>query len=1026
MMVTAERRNRVYRVNEGFVRRPGACWTALAGLFEASRLSLGEVRPPVLLLVTLLLGSVASGQDAKTANPSDWEGRTIERIDFEPTDQPLPRDEMDKLLSLHPGAALKIEDVRESIRRMYATGEFTDIVVDGEPVGTAVVLRISTERAYFVQGVTADGTDDPPNRNQLIAASKLELGQPFQERDMEQALANLRERLRANGLYQAKVEPTITREASTGGVEIHFAVDPGDRAHFAGAEVRGKFSQPAESVVKTTGWHRGLGFIPFPGWREATESRVQSGVEKVRQMFVKDNRLQARVILDDLNYEEKTNTVTPTIAVDPGPVIEVLTSGVKISKGRLRRLIPVYEERTVDRGLLIEGNRNLIDYFQAKGYFDVESDFVEAPETKGVQVIEYNITRNARHKLVKIEIAGNKFFDDATLRERLTIREAAALRSRYGRYSQKLRDQDRDGIRDLYRANGFRDVMVTATTVDDYQGREDELAVRFEIQEGEPWSVENLTIDGADQADNDYLRGIVQSLDGQAFSEANVAADRDAILAYYLNNGYPDVVFDWSQTPGAAERRVHLRYVIRPGARQYVRNVLVRGLDSTRPSLVNNRISVRPGDPVSQSQIAESQQKLYDLGIFSKVQTALQNPDGAGDHKYALFHIDEAARYSFTAALGAELARIGGGVTTFDSPAGKTAFSPRISMGISRLNVLGLAHTVSLQGLLSTLEKRVLASYAIPQFNGNENLALTTSALFDTSRDVRTFKAQRWEGSVQLAQRLSRANSLQYRYSFRLSQIDESTLKISSGLIPLLSQPVRVGMVALTFIQDRRDSPTDSHRGMYNTVDAGISLSQFGSETEFTRLLFRNSTYHSFGREFVIARTLQFGYVQRLGGLPEIPLAERYYAGGSSSQRAFPDNQAGPRDTITGFPLGGSALLFHQTEFRFPLFGENIGGVLFHDMGNVYTNIREVSFRFHQRDFQDFDYLVHGFGFGIRYRTPVGPVRLDLSYSPNSPHFAGFQGTRDELLLCTPATPCPTVPQRINQFQFHFSLGQTF
>jgi outer membrane protein assembly factor BamA len=389
-----------------------------------------------------------------------------------------------------------------------------------------------------------------------------------------------------------------------------------------------------------------------------------------------------------------------------------------------------------------------------------------------------------------------------------------------------------------------------------------------------------------------------------------------------------------------------------------VRDLLVRGLKATRPHVVLGRMLIHPGDPISQGRLGETQQKLYDLAIFSKVRTAVQNPDGMEEKKYVLFQLDEAARYSFNVGLGAELARIGGGVETFDSPAGTTGFSPRISAGVSRLNFLGLGHTVGVQALASTLRQRVLANYVAPQFTGNQNLALTFSGLFDNSKDVRTFAARRWEGEVQLAQHLTHANSLQYRFAFRRVTVDENTLKISPLLVPLLSQPVRVGLFSMSFIRDRRDNPTESRRGSYNTIDAGIALPQFGSQTDYTRLVLRNSTYHPLNREVVIARSLQFGYIQRLGGLAEIPLGERFFAGGASSQRAFPDNQAGPRDLETGFPLGGNAFLFHSTELRFPLIGENVGGVLFHDMGNVYSAIDQISFRFHQESYQDFNYMV--------------------------------------------------------------------
>ena len=544
----------------------------------------------------------------------------------------------------------------------------------------------------------------------------------------------------------------------------------------------------------------------------------------------------------------------------------------------------------------------------------------------------------------------------------------------------------------------------------------------FQVREGPQWFVNKLEIEGASPQDVVYLRSILQSTDGQPFSDAGITTDRDAVLSYYYNNGYPNATFDWTEMPDPVPNRVNLRYVILPGKREFVRAVLVRGLDSTNPALAANRISLVPGDAVSQSKIAESQQKLYDLGIFAKVQTALQNPEGEEESKYVLFQLNEANKYSFNIGFGAELARIGGGVTTFDAPAGQTGFSPRISVGISRLNLLGLGHTASLQTLASTFEQRALLSYTAPQFTGNENLALTFSALFDDSRDVRTFAARRWEGSVQLAQRFSRANSVQYRFTYRRVAIDQNTLKISPELIPLLSQPDRVGVYSMSFIQDRRDDATTTRRGIYNTVDAGVSLRQFGSESDFTRLLLRNATYHPLGKEVVLARTLQLGWIQRLGGAPQIPLAERFFSGGASSQRAFPDNQAGPRDLETGFPLGGSALLFHQTEVRFPLIGDNVGGVLFHDMGNVYVDVRDISFRFRQNNIQDFNYMVQAAGFGIRYRTPVGPIRVDFSLSPNAPRFYGFQGTRDQLL----ANQGILTNQRINVFQFHFSLGQTF
>jgi outer membrane protein insertion porin family len=1003
-------------------------------------ISLCCVRPPVLCLVlmgaALVLaqapapaspGAAANPPSSSSVSTKSFEGRTISRIDYDPESQPLPRAELDRILPLHPGQPIVMDEVRAALQKLYLTGRYTDVTVDAEPErapdgapdGAGVALRIITTPSFFVGGVSIEGEDDPPNRNQLAAATKLELGAPFLSTEVETAVTNMQDRLRANGFYQSRIQYRVERNPDTEEASIHFDIDTGDRARFGGVKLPGPFSADLDRVIRTTRWRKGFGPLQFPGWRQVTENRVQSGIQRVQKDFQKGDHLEAKVSLEMLDYERDTNRVTPNLTIDSGPVIEVRVQGAKISGGRLRQLVPVYQERSVDQGLLVEGRRNILEYVQGLGYFDAQVQFDQPPPAPDRTQIEYTVALGARHKVAEIEIAGNRFFDTPTIRERMYVLPASWFR-RYGRYSERLLEQDKDAIRDLYRASGFREADVMSTVE---ETRPDRLSVKLQIVEGPQWFVNRLELEGALAEDAAHLQSVLQSVAGQPFSEASVAADRESVLSYYYNNGYPDATFDWTESPAGDEpNRIDLKYTIRPGKRQFVRGILVRGLENANPALVSNRITLAPGDPISQSRMGESQQKLYDLGIFSKVQTALQNPEGDEDSKYVLVDVDEARKYSFNAGLGASLARIGGGVTTFDAPAGETGFVPRVSLGMSRIDFLGLGHTIGVQTLASTVEQRVVFTYLAPQFRGNENLALSFSGLFDDSYDVRTFVAHRWEGSVQLAQKLARARSFQYRYTYRHVSIDQNSLKISPELIPLLSQPDRAGLLGFSFIQDHRDDPTNSRRGSLNTVDVGVAWKWFGSETDFTRVLVRNSTYYPIGRDIVIARSLQFGYIQQLGGLSPFPLAERFFSGGVSSQRAFPDNQAGPRDLETGFPLGGNALLFHNTELRFPLIGENVGGVLFHDMGNVYSDIDHVSFRFRQENLQDFNYMVQSVGFGIRYRTPVGPIRVDFSLSPNSPRFFGFQGTRDQLL----AGQGVLTNQRINIFQFHFSLGQTF
>ena len=297
---------------------------------------------------------------------------------------------------------------------------------------------------------------------------------------------------------------------------------------------------------------------------------------------------------------------------------------------------------------------------------------------------------------------------------------------------------------------------------------------------------------------------------------------------------------------------------------------------------------------------------------------------------------------------------------------------------------------------------------------------------------MNTFSAKREEGSVQLSQKLSKPSTILYRFSYR--RVSTSNLLIDPNLIPLLSQPVRVGILSSNYIQDRRDDSTDAHKGIYNTVDVGVASKFFGSQIDMVRGLASNATYHRIRKNLVLAREVTFGdiipfrYGSRTSNVElAVPFPERFFGGGGTSLRAFPENQAGPRDLTTGFPIGGTAVLFHKTELRFPLVGANISAVVFHDAGNVYSTLGNLSFRFHQRDVKDFDYMVHAVGFGIRYRTPIGPVRVDLAYSINPPRFFGCKGNIIQLVECgKPGNIGLRTDQRINHFQFFFSIGQAF
>jgi outer membrane protein assembly complex protein YaeT len=965
---------------------------------------------------------------AGTARAEDWEGKPLTGIRFEPPEQPLPETELAAILNLPVSQPLDRIGLRSALRRLFGTGRYQDLDAFAEPDGEGIRLVIRTQLAFFVGRVTVVGVSDPPNQGQLVNATKLQLGGLFLDEDVQVAVENLRQKLERNGFLRPVISPRLSFDDARQKVDLDFRVEAGPRARYTQPDISGVTPAEAGSLTRTSRWTRFLGNF---GWKQVTETRTSRGLERMRRFYAERERLLSKVELADMEEDRARNVVRPVVRVNPGPPVELRVEGAKISKGLLRKLVPVYQEQSVDRDLLVEGMRNLTEHFQSQGYFRASATFESAVDPSGRQAITYKMDLGLAYKLVSLDIEGNSYFDDETIRERMAVSPATRIRYRNGRFSQPLLESDMAAIRDLYVSNGFREVDIRPIVKSVSGGPERLLTLTLEINEGPQWIVEEFELEGAGERHRNRVMNLIASQAGEVFSEANIATDRDQILNYYYNRGYPDAVLDWSLEAGDEPARVKVKFTISEGQPRFVRDIIVGGLRTSNPGMVLERISLQPEAPLSQSELIESQRRLYDLGVFARVDVALQNPEGSERNKFVLFELEEARKYSVNFGLGAEIARIGGG-SNFDAPAGTPGFSPRVSFGVSRSNFLGVGHTVAIQTRLSNIQQRTLLTYLAPQFKGVEGLTLTVTGFNDLSRDIRTFSSRRQEGAVQLSKTLSRANTVQTRFAYRRNTVDPNSLNIDPELIPVFSLPVRVGILSGTFIQDRRDDPIESTRGFYNSVDLGLASGYFGSETRYSRILARNTSYHRvFGsRELVLARSTNIGWLYNQNRFGEedpaaripIPLPERFFSGGSSTHRGFPENQAGPRDLRTGFPIGGGALLTNNVELRFPLLGDNIGGVAFHDMGNVYSSLDKLSFRQTQRDIADFEYMVHAVGFGVRYRTPIGPVRLDLAYVPNSPRFFGFRGTREELL----SGGGSFVVQRISRFQFHFSLGQTF
>jgi outer membrane protein assembly factor BamA len=355
-------------------------------------------------LYALAIFTIAHADDLTP--PAEFEGKPVAHIRFDPPAQPLSSENLSRLVALSEGAPLHLADVRGAIKRLYGTGEYASIEADTEPAPGGLNLIFRTTGQWFVGPVEVRGKLNlPPNPGQLTGATRLNLGTPFNESDVDTAVDNLRSLLQRNGLYRGTITPKVERDPQHQEVSITFQVNTGKRARYALPNVIGDTKIPADEVAHAAKYKEIL-FFP---WKPVTQTRTQAGLQSVRGRYEKKDRLTAAVTLDHADYLSAENRVRPTIRADGGPVIKIVAEGAKVSKGTLERYVPVFDEATVNQDLLVTGARNLRDYFQNRGYFDVQVDLTSHNKTPDLEVITYTVSLGDLHRVLSVNVKGNRY-----------------------------------------------------------------------------------------------------------------------------------------------------------------------------------------------------------------------------------------------------------------------------------------------------------------------------------------------------------------------------------------------------------------------------------------------------------------------------------------------------------------------------------------------------------------------------------------------------------------------------------------
>jgi outer membrane protein insertion porin family len=996
-----------------------------------------------------------------------WKGLRVSKIEFEG----VTFDATDKLpgqLAQKAGEPFDPQKVRDSTRRLFASGRYRDVEVRGVRQGDSVTLIFAGSPRYYVGRVTIAGVKSERLTSLLEYATKLSPGTGLTRTAVPDGVEGITQTLEQQGYYQPKVSAKTVTDSVGDQVNVTYTVNVGPQARIGQVQLQGKDPGLTLEQFKKTG--------KLKTGKKVSRDTTSNALTRLRAQFQKKDHLEAVVSLQKQTYVPVRKQLDYDFHADQGPVVQVVVEGVKLSKKRLHLLVPIYEEGTIDNDLLNEGVYNIRDYMQQRGYFDTSVTVRVIGEDTPSERVVFTVNRGVKHKVLVVNIKGNKYFASDLLKERMQVQKAN-LYLRSGRYSPSLVTSDVNSIEALYRANGFDQAKVTTDIkdIDDAPSGKPlkfaQIRVTYVVVEGKQQKFGTVDLTGVDPSRVKGIQGLINSEQGQPFSLVTLSGDRDAVLGYYLSHGFEQARVEVRQDNKADAAKVNVALNVTEGPQIFINHVLLSGIEHTKPEVVQKRILVHPGDPLDQSALLETQRGLYNMALFNEVVAAVQNPAGDAPTKNVLVQMTEAKRWNITYGVGME-AQTGTPSRGMISEAsciqlqlnpcnitqeGKAGVSPRVSIDVSRINLRGTEDSLTLHGSYGLLEEIATLTFQNPDLFGRKDFSASVSGGYSNVQDITTFASSTLQGDFRVTEKVKRADTFIYDFQYRRVKVDPNSLQVSADLIPLLSQPVRVGGPGITWFHDTRSpSPLDAVKGSYTTIQAFLASSKFGSQTDFYKLDGTNSTYYEFGKQkYVLARSTRIGYERASGANPNansevcqgelltnnpscdaVPLPERLYAGGASSHRGFGINAAGPRDLQTGFPVGGKAVFVNSLELRLPpptlpYVGNSVSFVLFHDMGNVFQNAGDMfpSFlRFHQPDNQtcsnvsgqigkcNFNYFSHAIGVGARYKTPVGPVRVDFSYNLNPPVYPVIADFNNN----------PPHVGHAGHFNFFFSIGQSF
>ena len=690
------------------------------------------------------------------------------------------------------------------------------------------------------------------------------------------------------------------------------------------------------------------------------------------------------------DVERHGNQAVVTYVVSERPLISEIRFGgmknIKPTDDQVVNALTLHSGAVLDPTRVQASIRNLADVYQAKGYLDAKVSFRTVPGANNTAIGVFDVDEGPAVQISKVEFTGNHHFSDRELRGQMQIRAHNILSYFFstGYLDRKKLDEDVERLNAFYYSHGYLNVHVSQPVVTRHGNS---LQLLLNVDEGPQYKTGSVDVAGDLKVPKQELLSRLTLRSNEVFSGADMQHDVLTLSDFYSDRGYAYVNVDPRTQIDPAARTVAVSYLINPGREVLVDRIKITGNTKTSDKVIRRELVIQEQEPYSTQRIAKSKQRLDALGYFSN--TRISTSPGPTTDKIDL---EIAVQEANTAAL-----QIGGGYDSYSSVFG--------NFGLSNTNLFGGGESVAASAQVGFLYQNYNVSYTEPWFLDiplSVSLQLFYNKLFLFSFDQTNagFQVNATYPLTDLGLRKIGPFSLEnvsaglgYQWqSVGISGLSEFT----TFDILRYKGYRRISEIIPTIRRFTVDNPTDPRSG--SVMNLNIELAGLGG-TAFIKGVFHSRFFIPFIRstrwgEWVFSPGVTYGIGTSLGGGKgsELPLYERFFPGGlggSGDVRGYQLYSLGPQVTLfsqQGVPfaieqVGGSQELLLSGEMTFPIMQSfGLRGAAFVDAGNAFLLSESPSL----------DKLQAAYGVGIRWRSPFGPIAIDIARPinprPNDQH----------------------------------------